>query len=175
MAVPLSHHRFYQCPLLAFPLPRASGQPDERPVPYSRGEVLGSGAACVKQDRHFKQSVEMGPSPGGPLGREDLVDILLQHRHQHPQRRTAGLRDNHHPRPWFQQPQGELAHYAVWHRSDFRCLVLQLYRQPKQPKDFRCLCRAAVANSWHGARVWVSAVKRGWKTGRPVSHVFLLA
>lgn len=175
MAVPLPHHRFYQCPLLAFPLPRASGQPDERPVPHSRREVLGRGAACVKQDRHFKQSVEMGPGSGGPPGREGMVDILLQHRHQHPQRRAAGLRDNHHLRPWFQQSQSELAHHAVWHRGNLRRLVLQLCCQPDQPKDFRCLCLATAAHSWHGARLRASAVKLGWTTGWLIFHVFLLA
>lgn len=175
MAIPLPHHRLYQCPLLTFPLPRAPGQSDERSLPHSRREVLGRGAARVKQDRHLEQSVEMGPSPGGPLGRKDLVDILFQHRHQHPQRRTAGLRDNYHLRPWFQQSQSELTHYAVWHRSNFWRLVLQLYRQPDQQKDLRCLRCAAAANSWHGARVRAPEVKRGWTTSRPVFHVLLLA
>lgn len=175
MAVPLPLNRFYQCSLLAFPLPRASGQPDERSLPYSRREILGRGAACVKQNRHFKQSMEMGSSLGSSLGCEDLVDILLQCRHQHPQRRTAGLRDNHYLRPRLQQSQSKLTHHAIWHRCNLRRLVLQLYRQPDQPKDFRCLCRTAAAHFWHGARLCASAVERGWTIGRLVFHVFLLA
>lgn len=175
MAVPLPLDRFYQRTLLAFPLPRTSGQPNERSLPYSGREILGRAAACVKQNRHFKQSMEMGPSLGSSPGREDLVDIFLQRRYQHSQRRTASLWDNYHLRPWFQQSQSELAHHAIWHRCNLRRLVLQLYRQPHQPKDFRCLWRTATAYLWHGARLCASAVERGWTIGWPVFHVFLLA